>query len=285
MTKTEFPGGLAAIAEHYDAILCDVWGVIHNGRHAFAEACEALVRFRERGGAVVLITNAPVPKHQVIQYFDPLGVPPEAFDDCVSSGDATREVLRQRPHEVFWRFGADEGFEHDRFLYEGLNLQFGPPETADTLLCIGLEDQVNDEPEDYRDRLAQAVDRGMEMICANPDIKVRVGDRLYWCAGALAKIYEEEGGTVIYPGKPHAAIYDLAMSRLADIGVEPGRSQVLCIGDSPATDMAGAAGQGFDGLYVGTGLRQHGGDFASEVETLLNEYGVKARWAMPGLLW
>lgn len=285
MTKTEFPGGLSAIAEHYDAILCDVWGVIHNGRLAFDEACEALVRFRDGGGAVVLITNAPVPKHQVVQYFDPLGVPAEAFDDCVSSGDATREVLSQRTGEVFWRLGADEGFEHDRFLYEGLNLQFGESDTSDTLLCIGLEDQVNDDPEDYRDRLAHAVDRGMEMICANPDIKVRVGEQLYWCAGALAKIFEEEGGTVIYPGKPYPAIYDLALSRLSDMGVEPARNRVLCIGDSPATDMIGAATQGFDGLYVGTGLRQHGGDFANEVTGLLAEYDAKARWAMPGLVW
>ena len=285
MTKTVFPSGLSAIAEQYDAILCDVWGVIHNGRHAFEEACEALIRFRDAGGAVVLITNAPVPKHQVLQYFDPLGVPPEAFDDCVSSGDATREVLKQRTGDVFWRLGADEGFEHDRFLYEGLNLQFGGSDTSDCLLCIGLEDQVSDEPEDYRDRLAHAVDRGMDMICANPDIRVRIGDHLHWCAGALAKIFEEEGGTVIYPGKPHSVIYDLALSRLADMGVEPAPGRVLCIGDSPATDMAGAAAQGFDGLYVGTGLRQHGSDFSDEVSSLLEEYGVTARWALPGLVW
>lgn len=285
MSNPEFPGGLSAIADHYDAILCDVWGVIHNGRRAFDMACQALMRFREAGGAVVLITNAPVPKQQVVQYFDPLGVPPEAFDDCVSSGDATREVLRNRVGEVFWRLGADEGFEHDRYLYEGLDLQFGDADTSDTLLCIGLEDQIHDHPEDYRDRLAQAIDRGMTMICANPDIKVRIGERLYWCAGALAKIYEDEGGQVIYPGKPHSAIYDLALSRLRDMGVQPGPGRVLCIGDSPATDMAGAAAHGFDGLYVGTGLREHGGDFAREVKDLLAEYGVGARWAMPGLAW
>jgi len=101
------------------------------------------------------------------------------------------------------------------------------------------------------------------MICANPDIKVRVGEQLYWCAGALAQIFEQEGGTVIYPGKPYAAIYELALSRLSDIGITPAKERVLCIGDSPATDMAGAQAQGFDGLYVGTGLRQHGGASAS----------------------
>ena len=285
MSKPQFPGGLAAIADRYDAILCDVWGVIHNGRYAFDEACEALVRFRDRGGAVCLITNAPVPKAQAIQYFDPIGVPPEAFDDCVTSGDATREMLSQRVGEIFWRLGADSGWEHDRFLYEGLDLQFGDARTSATVLCIGLEDQVNDHPDDYRDRLAEAADRDMQMICANPDIRVRIGEELHWCAGALAKVFEEEGGTVIYPGKPHAPIYQLALTRLADLGIEASPQRTLCIGDSPATDMKGARAHGFDGLYVGTGLKQHGVDFEQEVMDLLADYQVTANWAMPKLTW
>lgn len=285
MTLPEFPGGLAAIADRYDIILCDVWGVIHNGRFAFEEASEALVRFRERGGAVCLITNAPVPKEHAIRHFDPLGVPPEAFDDCVTSGDATRQVLSARAGEVFFRMGADEGWEHDRYLYQGLDLQFGDVKSSDTLLCIGLEDQENEHPDDYRDRLAEAADRGMEMICANPDIRVRIGDQLFWCAGALAKVFEEEGGKVIYPGKPHDPIYDLALSKLSDLGVETSPSRTLCIGDSPATDMKGAHLRGFDGLYVGTGLTEHGDAFEPEVAELLNQYGVTAKWALPKLTW
>ncbi len=285
MTDPQFPGGLSAIADQYDAILCDVWGVIHNGRYAFDEACEALVRFRDQGGAVCLITNAPVPKAQAIEHFDPIGVPPEAFDDCVTSGDATREVLTQRAGEVFWRMGADSGWESDKFLYEGLDLQFGDSRNSNTVLCIGLEDQVNDHPDDYRDRLAEAADRDMEMICANPDIRVRIGEQLYWCAGALAKVFEEEGGRVIYPGKPHDPIYDLALSRLSDLGIETSASRTLCIGDSPATDMKGALNRGFSGLYVGTGLTEHGANFEQEVADLLSDYGVTAKWAMPKLSW
>lgn len=285
MTAPHFPGGLAAISDRYDAILCDVWGVIHNGRYAFEEACEALVRFRDQGGAVCLITNAPVPKEQALRHFDPMGVPPEAYDDCVTSGDATREVLNQRVGEVFWRMGADEGWEHDRYLYEGLDLQFGDERTSDTVLCIGLEDQVNDHPDDYRDRLAEAADRDMEMICANPDIRVRIGDQLHWCAGALAKVFEEEGGRVIYPGKPHSPIYDLALSKLSDLGVEAAPERTLCIGDSPATDMRGALNHAFHGLYVGTGLKEHGTNFEQEVTDLLEDYSVTARWAMPKLAW
>ncbi|MGB3625811.1 MAG: TIGR01459 family HAD-type hydrolase [Henriciella sp.] len=284
MTKPDFPAGLSDIADQYDTIFCDVWGVIHNGRRAYDAACDALMKFREGGGTVVLITNAPVPKAQVISYFEPMGVPDEAFDDCVSSGDATRDELSRRKDEKFWRMGVDAGWERDAFLYKGLDLKFVPPEEAETLLCIGLEDQVNDDPEDYRDRLKRGAERGLPMICANPDIKVRVGDQLVWCAGALARIYEDEGGKVIYPGKPHEAIYRLAAERAEAVRGKPPET-VLCIGDSPATDMRGAIMHGHDGLYVGTGLAEHGADFEGELIALLDEYETTARWAMPALRW
>lgn len=284
MTRPDFPAGLSEIAARYDTIFCDVWGVIHNGRRAYDEACEALMKFREQGGTVVLITNAPVPKAQVISYFKPMGVPDEAFDDCVSSGDATRDELTRRKDEKFWRMGVDAGWERDAFLYKGLDLDFVEPEDAETLLCIGLEDQLNDDPEDYRSRLKLGVERGLPMICANPDIKVRIGDQLVWCAGALARIYEDEGGTVIYPGKPHEAIYRLAAERAKDVSGKAPQS-VLCIGDSPATDMRGAIMHGHDGLYVGTGLAEHGADFEGELIALLDEYETGARWAMPALRW
>ena len=284
MTKPQHISGLGKIAADYDTILCDVWGVIHNGRSAFDEACDALVKFREGGGTVVLITNAPVPKQQVISYFRPMGVPDAVFDDCVSSGDATRDELARRKHEKIWRLGVDSGWERDKFLYDGLGLDFTSPEEAETVLCVGLEDEKKDDPEAYRDELKIGAGRDLPMICANPDIKVRVGDQLIWCAGALAAIYEEEGGRVIYPGKPHDPIYRLSLERAKAIrGKAP--EKVLCIGDSPATDMRGAADQGFDALYVGTGLAEHGSDFESELEALLGKYDAEARWAMPALRW
>lgn len=283
MTAPQFPAGLSGVASRYDTILCDVWGVIHNGRAAFTEACDALVKFRAQGGQVSLITNAPVPEAQVVRYFEPLGVPMTAFDLCVSSGDATRAELATHPDRTVWRMGGDEGWEHDRFLYDGLGLTFIDNDAADLLLCIGLRDQVNDQPEDYRAELARAVDKGVPMLCANPDKQVRVGGKLYWCAGALASIYEDLGGRVIYPGKPYAPIYQLAIARLTEKGTRP--ECILCIGDSPATDVRGARLQGFDSLYVGTGLKQHGADFEAEVTDLLADYGEQATYAMTGLRW
>lgn len=283
MTQTQFPPGLAGLASRYDTILCDVWGVIHNGRASFPEACEALVKFRAQGGQVSLITNAPVPNAQVIRLFEPLGVPMTAFDTCVSSGDATRAELAARPDMTVWRMGGDEGWEHDRFLYEGLGHTFIDDDRADLLLCIGLRDQVKDQPEDYRPELARAVAKGIPMLCANPDKQVRVGGKLYWCAGALADIYEDLGGQVIYPGKPYAPIYQLAVQTLSRLKAKPQR--ILCIGDSPATDVRGARLQGYDSLYVGTGLKQHGADFQAEVTDLLADYGESATYAMTGLRW
>lgn len=283
MTQTQFPPGLSGLASRYDTILCDVWGVIHNGRASFPEACDALVKFRQQGGQVSLITNAPVPNKQVIRLFEPLGVPMEAFDTCVSSGDATRAELAARPDMTVWRMGGDEGWEHDRFLYEGLGHTFIDDDRADLLLCIGLRDQVNDQPGDYRAELSRAVAKGIPMLCANPDKQVRVGGKLYWCAGALADIYEDLGGTVIYPGKPYAPIYRLAVDTLAGLKSRPQR--ILCIGDSPATDVRGARLQGYDSLYVGTGLKQHGADFQAEVTDLLADYGECATYAMTGLRW
>ncbi|MEX1250467.1 MAG: TIGR01459 family HAD-type hydrolase [Hyphomonas sp.] len=283
MNVPQFPAGLAALAPDYDTILCDVWGVIHNGRAAFTEACEALVKFRQQGGQVSLITNAPVPNKQVIRLFEPLGVPHAVFDTCVSSGDATRAELAARPDMTVWRMGGDEGWEHDRFLYEGLGHTFIDDDRADLLLCIGLRDQVKDQPEDYRAELARAAAKGIAMLCANPDKQVRVGGKLYWCAGALADIYEDLGGEVIYPGKPCAPIYTLAVARLSELKSPPKR--ILCIGDSPATDVRGARLQGFDSLYVGTGLKQHGPNFEAEVTDLLADYGEEATYAMTGLRW
>lgn len=285
----KFLSGLRHVAHHYDALLCDVWGVIHNGRAVFAPACEALVKFRAQGGRVILITNAPVPSQQVVDYMAPLNVPAAAFDACISSGDATRAVLRQHEDKVLWTLGNDSDWEHDRYLYEGLNLQRSENvNRADLGLLIGMRNMAADHPEDYRGELSQIAKTGLSLVCANPDIQVRIGNKLHWCAGALAQIYEQEGGQVIYPGKPHAAIYDLAFEKLSDLGLAVDKSRIMAIGDSPKTDMRGAANQKIDALYVGTGLAEHSvdqGTFVREVSALLAESQVNATYAQPGLIW
>lgn len=281
-------GGLGAIAGRYDAVLCDVWGVIHNGRAAFQPACEALARFRREFGPVVLISNAPVPAAQVAEVFPRVGVPADCYDAIVTSGDATRLELARRAPGPCWRLGTDEGFERDDFLFEGLPLTFASMEEARFIAAMGLPDPVHGHPDDYVDLLRPAAEAGLEMICANPDIQVRVGERLWWCAGAIARVYERLGGPVVYPGKPHPAIYQLgygALGRL--IGRPVDKRRVLAIGDGIATDIRGAMREALDSLFVGTGLYRMSPEagFAEQATVLFQAEQVHPTWAAPRLEW
>ncbi len=287
MRELSFPSGLSEIADRYDAILCDVWGVIHNGREAFHDACDALAEFRKTGRPVVLITNAPVQARYVERLFEPLGVRRDAYTLIVSSGDATRTEIEKRSPARVWRLTSKDDSERDETLFKDADVTLTAPEDAEFIVAMGLRDQFNDHPEEYRDELRPAAQKGMVMICANPDIQVRVGSRLAWTAGALARIYEEEGGSVIYPGKPHDAIYDLAehhVARLAGRKIPPDR--LLAIGDGPETDVKGAMRRGMDCIYVGTGLSQAvSGRFEADTRDLFERYGVTAAYAMTELRW
>lgn len=248
--------GLSAIAADYRGILCDVWGVLHNGIAAFEPACDALIRFRRAGGRVVLITNAPRPWAHVADQLDRLGVPRGAYDRIVTSGDSTRDMLRRERVERLFHLGPDR----DLSLFEDLAVDRVGVDEAEIVVCTGLFDDRNETPDDYLPQLERIKDLGLRFLCANPDIVVEVGDALLWCAGALARAYAELGGEVIIPGKPHAPIYRSAMARLDEAArsvVPP--SQILAIGDGLETDIAGAAGQGIAALFISSGI--HAADF------------------------
>jgi len=287
VTSVSLLPGLSRIAADYDAILCDVWGVIHNGRESFARACAALKQFRETRGPVVLITNAPVPKDRVTRLFPNLGVPMDCFDDVVASGDATRNELKRVAPGPVYRIGLDEDFG----VYAGLPIQFSDdPDVAKVICCTSLREYPDGTPEPYREEIKRLASHGLPMICANPDVVFRQGDKLIWSAGSLAQIYVQEGGQVISPGKPDAPIYRLAFERVAQLAgkaISPGRT--LAIGDGPATDVLGANRQGIDALFIGGGIHGHamgaGGAFLASAEKVLAADGVSAKWAMPELSW
>ncbi|WP_374573592.1 TIGR01459 family HAD-type hydrolase [Phenylobacterium sp.] len=279
--------GLSEISDRYDVLLCDVWGVIHNGREHFPDACAALARFRDERGPVVLISNSPKPRPAVVEQMDSLGVPRAAWSALVTSGDATRALLGARAPGPAWAIGP----ERDGVLYEGLGLEFAGPEAAAFIACTGPYDDEVETPEDYRDRLAAAAARGLEMVCANPDIVVQRGDKLVYCGGALAQLYEALGGTVFMAGKPHPPIYDLSVAEAARLAGGPvARERILCVGDGMATDVMGANAQALDVLFIASGI--HGADAVGEggldaaaVETLLAENGASAAWAAAHLVW
>ena len=279
--------GLSAVASQYDAVLCDVWGVIHNGRSAFGTACEALQRFRAEQGPVILVTNAPVPKDRVTRLFPQFGVPMDCFDDVVASGDATRNELKRLAPGPVYRIGLDQDFG----VYAGLPLEFSDdPEVAKVICCTSLRDYPEGTPEPYREELKRLAAHGLTMLCANPDVQFRQGDRLIWSAGSLAAIYEQEGGTVVRPGKPDEPIYRLAIEKAeAIVGRRIAPQRVLAIGDGPATDVLGANRQGFDALFIGSGIHGHamgvGDAFLASAQKVLDEDGVTAKFAMSELTW
>jgi HAD superfamily hydrolase (TIGR01459 family) len=241
----------SSLAGAYDVLLCDVWGVVHNGVTAFPAASDALIRIRADGSTVILITNAPRPGASVQTILDRFGVPREAYDTIVSSGDVTRGIVVARPGQRVFHLGP----QRDLPIYDGLDINFAPIEAADYVVCSGLFDDTIETPDSYRQLLSAMHDRALFMVCANPDIVVERGDTLVYCAGALADAYVELGGEVLYCGKPHAPIYQAAMAEAARLrGAVPPRSRVLAIGDSIRTDLKGAASFGVDGLFVVSGI-------------------------------
>lgn len=275
---------LADISDHYDAVLCDVWGVIHNGRTAYQEACNALADFRLAGKPVILISNAPRPSSIIPGQLEHLKVRRDAWDSIVTSGDATRaEIERRGPR------GYKIGPSKDEGLYDGLPVDFRPLETADYIICTGLRDDLTEPPESYRAELAALAERKLPFICANPDRVVQFGGHLIPCAGALADIYEELGGDVIMAGKPFAPIYDLTIAAAEAAAGKPiERSRLLCIGDGVQTDVAGAFNQKLDCLFVAGGIHAQelsgvDGLESVKVDAFLAANKTRARWAIDGL--
>jgi HAD superfamily hydrolase (TIGR01459 family) len=279
--------GLSAIASDYDIIFCDVWGVVHNGVRAFAAPCEALERWRQERGPVILVSNSPRPSPDVVVQLDLLGVPRGAWSDVVTSGDATRAMLAERAPGPAHRIGP----ERDASLYEGLGLDFSTIEEAQFIVCTGPTDDEIDVPGDYAAIFRQGVDRGLEMICANPDRVVQRGDRLIYCAGALADLYAELGGQVSMAGKPHPPIYDLSFaSARASFARPVDRRRVLAVGDGVLTDLVGANRQELDVLFVAAGIN---GDLMvggkspdmGTIDALLSAGAASARYVMADLAW
>jgi HAD superfamily hydrolase (TIGR01459 family) len=239
--------GFSEISGSYDAALCDVWGVVHNGIAAYPSAVKALVEYRKAGGRLVFITNAPRPSAPLIAMLDRLGVPRDAYDDIVSSGDATRAMIAPYKGKVVHHVGPPT---EDDGLYEGLGVIRGPAEEAEVVVVTDL-DTDDDTPDMYNKRVDLWLKRGLPMICANPDRVVEHGDKLIYCGGALGDLYEARGGKVLMAGKPYRPIYNEAL-RLAEVaaGRTLDKSRIVAIGDSVRTDAMGASQFDIDLLFI-----------------------------------
>jgi HAD superfamily hydrolase (TIGR01459 family) len=239
--------GLSRLADRYDVLLCDVWGVVHNGVAAHPSAVEALIDYRKSGGRVVLITNAPRPAAPIMEMLDAMGISRGAYDALISSGDTTRVMIAPYRGRVVHHFGPAHV---DDLLYEGLDVIRGPAEEAEVIVATDMPED-DDTPEMYEADLELWLRRGLPMICANPDKVVEKGDKVIYCAGAMADIYAQRGGQVQMAGKPYRPIYDEAR-KLAESAAATSvpLERILCIGDSVRTDATGAANFGADLLFI-----------------------------------
>ncbi len=254
---TRIVESLSDLAADYDAVFCDLWGVLHDGVTVFPEAAAALQSFRRSGGKVILITNAPRPRGQVVLQLDSLGASRDLWDDIVTSGDSAQAalvggVVGRKVHHIGPERDQAFFFELPPELPAG-TVELVPLAEAEGIACTGLFDDEVETPDDYRGQLLLAREKGLKLLCANPDIVVDRGDKRIYCAGAIAKAYAEIGGQSLYFGKPHPPIYDLARRRLALLDRIPDE-RILAIGDGPTTDLAGAMGEDLDCLFVTGGL-------------------------------
>ena len=256
MSAPRLISGLSEIAAGHDALICDVWGVLHDGTAVFPEAAEALARFRREHGPVIMLTNAPRVPAEVAAQCAAYGVPQGCYDAIVSSGGAARAELERRSSTgtlPLYYIGPDR----DLPMIQGLDIVRTEIAEAQVALCIGLVDDMNQTPDDYVDVLKAMKARGLTMLCANPDIRVLRGPRMVWCGGALARDYELLGGRVVYYGKPHAPIYELALAEAARAAAAAGRpvpKKPLAIGDGLFTDVKGANTVGMDILFIADGI-------------------------------
>lgn len=276
---------LGPLRDRYDTLYCDVWGVIRDGSDLLPPAVDALMRFRAGGGRVCLVSNSPRRSSSLVHFLADMGLPDAATDAVVTSGDAIhRQLVKRTPGRAF-----NIGPERDGSLYAGLDLEFTDIEQADFISCTGPDDYFNGRPEDYDAVLRRALERGLDLVCANPDIVVQSGNRLVFCAGAIARYYREMGGTSIVAGKPHRPIYRLAKRALEAKGFEVDLDRVLAIGDGPETDVEGASRAGVDCLFIADGIlgeTLNGGRL--DVETAaaaLKDYGVSSRYVADRLTW
>jgi len=277
--------GLHEIAAGHDALICDVWGVVHNGVRPFDNACAALKHFRDGFGPVVLLSNAPRPVSAIEEQFARLGVPADCYDAILTSGAAARADLGERAKAgrlALYHLGP----ERDRGVFAGLDVVCVEPAEARVVLCTGLFDDEVESPDDYKDLLADLHTRALDLLCANPDFVVQRGDKLVYCAGAIARAYEAIGGRVVYYGKPHAPIYQAVLSMARKIA---GRDIVrpLAVGDGLETDIRGANNVGMESVFIADGI--HGEEIGEVSETslarLFARSGISAGAAMRSLVW
>jgi HAD superfamily hydrolase (TIGR01459 family) len=284
MTRAAVPilSSISGLASSTDAWIVDIWGVMHNGARAFDAAAQACRRFRASGGIVLLLSNAPRPFTAVIAQLDTIGVARDAYDGGVTSGDVAREMIADWQRRPLLHIGPDR----DKGLFEGFDLHFAAADAAEAVICSGLYDDTKEAPADYADLFAGLVARKVPMICANPDILVERGEKLIYCAGALAAAYQAEGGEVIYAGKPYLPIYERTLALIDRMHGRPvPKERIVAVGDGLETDLKGAHVAGLGSVFIASAVHVPGGLDAGVLDKLFGNRPFAPLAALPALAW
>jgi HAD superfamily hydrolase (TIGR01459 family) len=284
---TEMITGLAQIADRFDHVLLDQYGVLHHGKDVFVEARDCVAALHERGKTVLVLTNSGKRPQDNLQRLAEKGLPAELYDGVLSSGEVAWQGLRDRKSLPFTQVGRRcflLSRDGDRGVVDGLALELVALEAADFILLAGLDDDQAD-PGAWRERLAGAAARGVLMICANPDITMFAASGLLPAPGALAQTYEGLGGKVVFIGKPYRIMFEAALQALGN----PAPERVLMVGDSLDHDILGGRGVGILTLLTTSGVHREALAGAVDVPaSLLRLAGTAARmpdWAIDRLVW
>lgn len=274
---------ITQLAETADVWFVDIWGVMHNGYKPFDSAVVACQTFRQGGGRVLLLSNSPRPRAGVIRQLDDIGVPRDAYDYVITSGDVSRTLIAGYAGQTIWHVGPDR----DVSIFDGTGVQRGGPDAATAIVCTGLFDDEREQPDDYRERFAPLAERSVEMVCANPDISVERGGRIIPCAGALADLYAQLGGAVSLAGKPYQPIYEDAFKWVREVrSGSLDRQRILAIGDGAKTDIAGAAAAGVRSVFVQSRVNvQHGETLSTAAARLFSKPDGRPVAVMASLAW
>ena len=245
--------GISKISDKYDVYFVDLWGVVHNGVQCYPEALKVLEKLKEQNKKIVLISNAPRPSAVVKVFLETIGLQSSCYDFLVTSGDITREYISLNSSKKnFYHLGPTKDID----LFKDLNVALTSKEECDEIICTGLVSDEEETLQDYKILLDFFLNKKIPLICANPDEVAARGEKIIFCAGALANQYKQEGGMVRYFGKPYSDIYSFALKKVRAHKDFKDKKEIntLVIGDNIKTDIKGANLFNLDSVLILNGI-------------------------------
>ena len=269
--------GIKSIVDSYDLFFIDLWGVVHNGVKLYDHSIEVLEKLKIAKKEFVLLTNAPRPNYPVIKFLKTLGMN-KFFENIFTSGEAAlKYLINEHKDEKFFHIGSIRDYDlFEKFKHKKVS----KIQDSNYILCTGLleihdrKSYLNVNLDFYKNLLAEYISK--KMICTNPDLIVDKGNTREYCAGTVAKLFEQINGKVIYFGKPYPPVYNLSANLK--------NKKVLCIGDNLNTDIKGANIQNFDSLLITNGIHRKE-ILETELNKVLKKYEVNTHYIQKNLKW